>query len=119
MAAAAAPPDPTVIQISIRPFPWPATSEDLGAASAAAFLNLLLVFAFLAPTRAAVAAVVREKELRLREGMRVLGEAPWGGVLCWAGSLGRLCRLAGTWRCLLVCAVSWLSPRWHQGALRG
>ena len=78
-AAAAAPaPDPAVIQVSIRPFPWPATSEDLGAASAAAFLNLLLVFAFLAPTRAAVAAVVQEKELRLREGMRVLGEEQGG-----------------------------------------
>ena len=81
-AAAVAPaPDPAVLQISIRPFPWPATSEDLGAASAAAFLNLLLVFAFLAPTRAAVAAVVQEKELRLREGMRVLGEEQGGGAV--------------------------------------
>lgn len=40
---------------------------------AAAAFNLLLVFAFLAPTRAAVAAIVREKELRLREGMRIFG----------------------------------------------
>ena len=41
--------------------------------AAAAAFNLLLVFAFLAPTRGAVAMVVREKELRLREGMRILG----------------------------------------------
>jgi hypothetical protein len=41
--------------------------------AAAAAFNLLLVFAFLAPTRLAVAQVVREKELRLREGMRILG----------------------------------------------
>ena len=67
-------PDPVVIQISIRPFPWPAATEDLGAAVAATFLNLLLVFAFLSPTAAAVSALVREKELRLREGMRILGE---------------------------------------------
>ncbi len=58
----------------MRPFPWPASVEELGAASAAAFLSLLLVFAFLAPTRAAVVAVVRERELRLREGMKLLGE---------------------------------------------
>ena len=45
----------------------------MGAVLAAAAFNLLLVFAFLAPTRAAVAAVVREKELRLREGMRIFG----------------------------------------------
>jgi len=67
-------PDPAVIRISVRPFPWPSTTEDLGAAAAAAFLNLLLVFAFLSPTTAAVSALVREKELRLREGMRILGE---------------------------------------------
>ncbi len=31
------------------------------------------VYAFLPPTRVMVAAIVREKELRLREGMRILG----------------------------------------------
>ncbi len=64
---------PAVVHLLLRPFPWPATVEDLGAASAAAFLNLLLVFAFLPPTRAACAQVVRERELRLREGMKILG----------------------------------------------
>lgn len=57
----------------VKPFPWPETRFDAGAVLAAAAFNLLLVFAFLAPTRAAVAAVVREKELRLREGMRIFG----------------------------------------------
>ena len=37
------------------------------------------VYAFLPPTRAVVADIVREKELRLREGMRVLGECPGRG----------------------------------------
>lgn len=44
-----------------------------GAGAAALAFNLLLVYAFLAPTRATVSAIVREKELRLREGMRILG----------------------------------------------
>lgn len=65
---------PVLLQLSVRPFPWPAATEDLGAASAAAFLNLLLVFSFLAPTRGMVLAVVSERELRLREGMKILGE---------------------------------------------
>jgi hypothetical protein len=64
---------PMPLDITIKPFPWPSREEDLGAASAAAFLNLLLVYAFLAPTRAVVGSIVREKELRLKEGMRILG----------------------------------------------
>lgn len=46
---------------------------NAGAGAAALAFNLLLVYAFLAPTRSTVAAIVREKELRLREGMRILG----------------------------------------------
>jgi hypothetical protein len=35
-----------LVQFSLgfKPFPWPAVTEDLGAASAAAFFNLLLVW---------------------------------------------------------------------------
>lgn len=51
----------------------PSREEDMGAASAGALLTLLLVFAFLSPTRAVIGDIVRERELRLREGMRVLG----------------------------------------------
>jgi len=42
---------PAPLTIKVKPFPWPAKQEDLGAASAAAFFNLLLVYAFMAPTR--------------------------------------------------------------------
>jgi hypothetical protein len=53
---------------------WPpALRDSTGAGAAALAFNLLLVYAFLAPTRSTVAAIVREKELRLREGMRILG----------------------------------------------
>lgn len=44
-------PQPATVSVRVKAFPWPATLEDLGAASAAAFFNLLLVYAFLAPTR--------------------------------------------------------------------
>ena len=64
---------PALVDVQIKPFPWPAGTLDIGAAAAAAAFNLLIVFAFLSPTRGMVAAIVREKELRLREGMRILG----------------------------------------------
>jgi hypothetical protein len=64
---------PSNLEVKVKPFPWPSKEEDIGAASAAVLLNLLLVYAFMAPTRAVVGSIVREKELRLREGMRILG----------------------------------------------
>lgn len=64
---------PAVLDAAIKPFPWPSVTLDLGAASAALAFNLLLVFAFFVPTRSMVTTIVREKELRLREGMRIFG----------------------------------------------
>lgn len=64
---------PAEVNVSVKPFPWPSVKFDPAAIAAAAAFNLLLVFAFLTPTRGAVATIVREKELRLREGMRILG----------------------------------------------
>lgn len=64
---------PVEVNVSVKPFPWPSVKFDPAAIAAAAAFNLLLVFAFLTPTRGAVATIVREKELRLREGMRILG----------------------------------------------
>eukprot|EP00879_Flechtneria_rotunda_P027764 GHRR01029755.1.p1 GENE.GHRR01029755.1~~GHRR01029755.1.p1 ORF type:complete len:493 (+),score=163.44 GHRR01029755.1:105-1583(+) len=93
---------PANLGIKVKPFPWPPKQEDLGAASAAAFFNLLLVYAFMAPTRAVVGSIVREKELRLREGMRILGLSE--AAYWWSWSLthwltlavsGLLCDLVG------------------------
>ena len=46
---------------------------NLAAVPASVIFNLLLVYAFLPPVRSTVATIVREKELRLREGMRIFG----------------------------------------------
>ena len=34
---------PVDVRVSFKPFPWPAVTEDLGAASAGVLFNLLLV----------------------------------------------------------------------------
>jgi hypothetical protein len=93
LALAAGAPAPPRVAVRVKPFPWPPRSEDLGAASAAAALNLLLVYAFLAPARGVVVDVVREKELRLREGMRMLGltvrpDGGWGAGWVLRGRWG-------------------------------
>jgi hypothetical protein len=67
---------PAPLRIKVKPFPWPARQEDLGAASAAAFFNLLLVYAFMAPTR-----------VRGRQGDRAAGT---GGGGWQRGQQGRL-----------------------------
>ncbi|GBF94218.1 hypothetical protein Rsub_06488 [Raphidocelis subcapitata] len=102
LASDPAAPSPADVRVSVKPFPWPPRAEDLGAASAAAALNLLLVYAFLAPTRGAVVDVVGEKELRLREGMAALGLTDAAYWCSWAlthwtvlAASGALCTLAG------------------------
>lgn len=65
---------------SVKAFPWPAHTLDLGATAAALFFNLLLVYAFLSPTRSAVVAIVHEKELMLRDALRLVGLDVRGGL---------------------------------------
>lgn len=51
-AAGAVPSDATqALAVRFKPFPWPAATLDLGAGTAGLAFNLLLVFAFLSPTR--------------------------------------------------------------------
>ncbi|KAF5833388.1 hypothetical protein DUNSADRAFT_10320 [Dunaliella salina] len=104
MAGSASSTYPADVRVSFKPFPWPAVTEDLGAVSAGVLFNLLLVFAFLAPARAVVGSIVREKELRLREGMRIMGLGEvgyWGSwfLTHWVSLLvsGILCSLVGTY----------------------
>lgn len=93
-----------MLEPSVKPFPWPSRTLDLGATAAALFFNLLLVYAFLSPTRAAVVTIVQEKELALREGMRLLGlKVRWrnsveGERKTWAQH-GVEAPGDGAWRC--------------------
>ena len=64
---------PANIEVAFKPYPRPAGIFDLASAAAGGALNLLLGIALLYPTRNIVAAVVQEKELRLREGMKIFG----------------------------------------------
>ena len=87
----------------MKAFPWPAQSIDVGGIVAGALFNFLLVFAFQQPTRAMVAVIVHEKELQLREYMRILGlrdAAYWGGWfathMAVLGVTGTLCAAIGT-----------------------
>ena len=106
LAVASDHPDvPNPVSINVKPFPWPAVTVDIGAAASSIAFNLLLVYSFLAPTRSTVASIVREKELRLREGMRILGLKVcyiymdiWIYVYIWTDSDMRLCTAA----CLLM-----------------
>ncbi|KAF6258658.1 P-loop containing nucleoside triphosphate hydrolase protein [Scenedesmus sp. NREL 46B-D3] len=75
---------PAGLKVKVKPFPWPAKAEDLGAAAAAGLVNLLMLCAFMLPTRAVVSSIVREKELRLREFMAVLGLPELAYWASWA-----------------------------------
>jgi len=105
LATRADPATPATITVRVKPFPWPPRSEDLGAASAAAALNLLLVYAFLAPTRGLVVDVVGEKELRLREGMRILGLTVRGLGGGRGGALLLLLHILSRVTCRCSCAA--------------
>lgn len=66
------------------------------------------MFAFLSPTRGVVGSIVREKELRLREGMRILGG--WEGARERGGVGGRLAA------CRFLCGGFWLIADCGSGA---
>ena len=89
--------------VQVKPFPWPAQAVDVGGIVAGIFFVYLLVFAFQQPTRAMVAVLVSEKELKLREYMRALGllhTAYWAGWFATHMSMlsitGVLCALVGS-----------------------
>ena len=99
---------PAPVQLSFKPFPWPPFTLDLAATAAASAFNLLIVFAFLNPTRSVVVTIVREKELRLREGMRILGLTvrclPLSFIKFRVWSCGRACASWASWYRPCPCA---------------
>ena len=107
---------PAPIELQVKPFPWPPFTLDLAATAAASAFNLLIVFAFLNPVRSIVVTIVREKELRLREGMRILGLTVTfcvsRCVVCWwFWSFARLFRIRC--ECKRRSGASW--ERAHPG----
>jgi hypothetical protein len=57
----------------VKAFPWHAFDLDVGSILAGVLLRMLLMFAFITPFQGCVKSIVAEKELRLREGMALLG----------------------------------------------
>ena len=74
---------PADIDVRIHQFPAPHYSLNPDAIIAGSFMDICLVVAFLMPMRANVGSVVSEKELRLREGMRLLGVTDFSYWLSW------------------------------------
>jgi hypothetical protein len=64
------------LELRVQPFPWQAYTLDVGAIAASGFFSLLIIFAFVIPTKTIATTMVEEKEQRLREGMMLLGLRP-------------------------------------------
>jgi len=64
---------PAEVTLALKAYPWPAKVINFAAFVSGGFFKLLMVLAFLPQVKASVVAVVQEKELRLREGMKTLG----------------------------------------------
>jgi len=61
------------LSVSVKAFPFPAYATNLGSTFAAVFFGLVFVFAFVITVVVVVRSVAEERELRLREGMRIMG----------------------------------------------
>jgi hypothetical protein len=85
---------PVLVDTWVKPFPWKAFDLDVGSILAGVILRMLLIFAFIQPFQGCVKSIVTEKELRLREGMALLGlrgAAYWGSwFLTHWGTPGKL-----------------------------
>eukprot|EP01060_Flectonema_neradi_P031529 TRINITY_DN480_c0_g3_i1.p1 TRINITY_DN480_c0_g3~~TRINITY_DN480_c0_g3_i1.p1 ORF type:complete len:1772 (+),score=363.22 TRINITY_DN480_c0_g3_i1:93-5408(+) len=69
--------------INVYPMPRIPFDSDNFLAGAASFLPLILTLAFLYPVAQMVAAIVREKETRVREGMLIMGLSKGAFELSW------------------------------------
>mmetsp|Transcript_4100 Transcript_4100/g.5426 ORF Transcript_4100/g.5426 Transcript_4100/m.5426 type:complete len:1767 (-) Transcript_4100:194-5494(-) len=64
---------PVSIRAEVKSFPWINYSVNLGGAIAAAFFPMIFIFAFISTVTMTLKSIVGEKELRLREGMQMMG----------------------------------------------
>lgn len=61
------------LAMSVKGFPYPAYSTNLGSTFAAVFFGLVFVFTFVITVVVIVKGITEEKELRIREGMKIMG----------------------------------------------
>ena len=69
------------LDVRVKAYPFPAYSTNLGSTYAAVFFGLAFVFAFVIAAASMCQSVVLEKELRLREGLELMGASRrtyWG-----------------------------------------
>jgi len=64
---------PVMINAYVKAFPWLEYTLNASGAIAGFFLPLLFIFAFISTTTLLMKSIVGEKELRLREGMQMMG----------------------------------------------
>ncbi len=60
-------------KLTLQPFPYRAYSEDDFASFIGEFIGIFFTLIFIYPVTRVVAAVVQEKELRIKEGMKMMG----------------------------------------------
>ena len=61
------------LDASVKPFPWPGYDYNIGGIIAAGVFSILGALAFMSNVVIIMKSVVVEKELRLREGMQMMG----------------------------------------------
>ena len=72
---------PVSLLTAVKAFPFPEYSTNLGSTFAAVFFGLVFVFTFVTTVITTVKGIVVEKELRIREGMKIMG---LGDVVYWS-----------------------------------
>ena len=92
--------DSQMLDVQTKAFPWPEQTVDVGGVLAGFLFIFLLVFAFQQPTRSIVTVIVREKELRLREYMFILGLSDAAYWTSWWLTHGTMLGISG-----LLCAI--------------
>ena len=76
------------LDVSVKPYPWLGYDYNLGGIIAAGVFSILGALAFMSNVVIIMKSIVVEKELRLREGMQMMGMSTnmywfsWWGYMC-------------------------------------
>jgi len=97
-------PAPTVeeveklLQVQIQPFPNPAYQKDLFATFVGEYIGMFFTLTFIWPVTRIVASIVEEKELKIKEGMKIMGLRSSALTLSWVITYGIMFLIS----CLLI-----------------